>query len=268
VRRFAVAFVLLGLGAGCGGGDAPADRSREQVRAYITAANGVQQRFAPELEKTNEAYVAYARGDLAPEEALLRLQAGERLIVSARESVDELKPPREAAELHARLRKVYALNVSFAHQTALLASYQGEAEAALAPVQPENRRLARALKRSKTPAGQAAALQRFARALSDVLADLRAMEVPRVLRVSHNDQIRRLDATRVLSVRLREALRDADAKRIARLLKRFRGTAGDREPRSGLARDAITEYNRRYQQLNEAYVQVNRENVRLNRELR
>ena len=109
-------------------------------------------------------------GDLAPEAALLRLQAGERTIQQAQAAVGVCGRRARPWSCTRGWSTSTSLNVAFAHQTALLAGYQGAAEAALAPLDRENRRLARALKRSKTPAGQAAALSRFAGSVSDVLA--------------------------------------------------------------------------------------------------
>ncbi|HET6551743.1 MAG TPA: hypothetical protein VFG79_24965 [Solirubrobacter sp.] len=249
MRRAALAL-LCALVAGCGGGD----DARTRVRDYIVAANGVQERLRPELKRTNDAYVAFSRGKLSPDDAVTRLRAGERATVRARAAIGALRPPREASGLDARLRRVYAMNVAFAHQTTLLATYQRGAAQALAPLARDNRRLR-------------AALRRFAGELSRALRRLRALEVPAVLGVSHRDQIRRLDATRVLSVRLRRALEANDAKGVARLLRRFRRTAPDRRPRRALARRAIADYQRRYRQLNDAYADVSRENVRLNRTL-
>jgi hypothetical protein len=52
-------------------------------------------------------------------------------IRAARARLAELRPPQDARRLHSKLVRLFELNIDFARETALLASYLGGAEAAL-----------------------------------------------------------------------------------------------------------------------------------------
>jgi hypothetical protein len=254
--------VLAAL-AGCGGGG----DARSRVREYVTSANAIQRGSTDEFKRANEAYKAFARGELRPGVAVTQLSRSEHDIRAARDKLADLRPPREAEALHVKLEQVYDMNIGLAHQTVLLAAYQRSSDKVLAPLGAENRRLTSALGNAAGPQDQSAALRRFASRLGGILNALRALAPPRVLRVPHADQVRRLEATRTLADRLRRALDAQDAQEVALLLKRFRQTASQRRPRRALARRAIAAYERRYQRLNDAYANVFRETSRLDKTL-
>ena len=267
-RRSAPPLVGLCLAlaalAGCGGDDDP----RSRVRAYLDSANELQRGAADEFKRAGEDYVAFARGELRPGVAVERLERSETDIRATRDELAVLRPPREAVSLHSQLQRIYDMNLELAHQTALLAAYERGSDQALAPLDRYNRRLGAALRRADGPRAQARALERFAARLRRVLRRLGALEPPFVMRVPHADQLARLESTRSLAVRLRRALDAQDAERVARLLKRFRSGASERRPRRALARRALTQYERRYSQLNDAYADAYRELARLDKTLR
>jgi hypothetical protein len=266
-RRGALLVVLLAAGVGaCGGGGG--ESTRERLNDYVRSANTVERRFAEDFKRANDAYAAYARGELEPARAEADLARAETAIRSAREAVARLRPPGDARTLHARLLRYLDMNVTFAGETARLAVYTPGAEDALAPLERVNRQLNRRLSAATEPAGQADALRRFTRALDGMLRELRGLEVPAVLEPTHGDQVRRLAATRSLAGRLRAALLDHDAQRVARLLERFRANREDRRTRRKLAGRAIRQYERRYRALIDAYADVHREQARLDRALR
>jgi hypothetical protein len=257
-------LALAGL-AGCGGDD---DDARSRVRAYLDSANELQRGAADEFKRAGEDYIAFARGELRPRVAVERLERSESDIRATRDELAVLHPPREAVALHSQLQRVYDMNLELAHETALLAAFERSSDKALAPLERFNRQLGTGLRRADGPEQQARALERFAARLRTLLRELRALEPPLVMRVPHADQIARLESTRSLAVRLRRALQDQDAERVARLLKRFRSGASERRPRRKLARRALTQYERRYSQLNDAYADVYRELARLDKSLR
>jgi hypothetical protein len=252
--------LVLGVAA-CGGGP---DR-RERVAGYLDDANRVQARWAGSFKSANDAYVAFSRSELTDTDAVERLARAERDIRAARAEIGELEPPADARALHDKLIRVFEMNIDFADQTARLAEYVPAAESALAPLDGINRRLQRDLRRAGDATVQARALAGFSHRLGRILRDLRDLQVPAVLRVSHGDQVRALARTRSYSGRLRAALIDRDAQLVARLLKEFRRRPGASKPRRRLARQAIARYNRRYQSLNDAYVEVRREEARLDK---
>ena len=265
-RLGALVLLLLAAGVGACGGDDP--DPRERVEDYVQSANTVEQRYAGEFERANDAYVAFSRGELAPERARTDLTAAAGAIRAARDDVADLRPPAEARPLHDRYLRYLDMNLAFARETVRLAVYSPGSERALRPLPRVNRQLDRRLSAATEPEQQAAALRGFTRALDAMLADVRALDVPAVLRPTHDDQVRRLTTTRALAARLRAALVAQDAQRVARLLKRFRASAGDRRARRRLATRAIRGYERRYKALSDAYADVQREQSRLDRELR
>jgi hypothetical protein len=259
-----VLLVLLAVAAAgvaaCGGDQ---DSPRARVDTYVRGANAVQQRFAPDFQRANDAYAAYARGELKPRRAAADLARAEQALRAARAEVAALRPPAAAGALHERLLRYLDMNVGFARQTSRLAVYSPGADRALRPLDRANRGLSRRLADASDPDAQADALADFTRALDRILRKLRALEAPAVLAATHRDQVRRLDSTRSLARRLRRAVLDQDAERVARLLKRFRAHEGERGGRRRLAAKGVRRYNRRYEALTEAYQEVAREQARL-----
>ena len=263
MRSLATAAVaLLGL-AGCGGGD----DDRDAVERYIERANAVQQEFAPAFEDANLTYQQFAEGSMTPREATARLAQAEDAVRSARDELAGVEPPRDAQGLHSRLIRLFDMNLEFAHETALLASYQRGAAQALEPLAAADRRLQAGLDGADDAQQQVRALRRFGATVSRALDALGALEVPAILRPQHGDQVRRLTATQQLTRRLRASLEAEDAEGVARQLKRFRATADDRKPRKRLARRAIEQYTRRYRQLQDAYADLYRNQAQLDRAL-
>jgi hypothetical protein len=256
-----LAVSLVVAFAGCGG-----DKSspRDRINAYIRDANGLQRKAKPSLDRANETYAAYARGELATAASLRRLEGAQEAFVSVRDRLADITPPEEARRLHSRLLRAYDMSVDFARQTALMGSYSVAADKAIEPLSPAGRSLDRGLARRDARA-QARALRRFAAKLTVAIRKLDALEAPLVLSVGHEDQLRRLRATRKLAVGLRRGLIARDSRRVARLLARFRRADRTRRPRRRLARTAIREYNRRHELLVDGFADVRREQIRLAR---
>jgi hypothetical protein len=253
--------MALGTLAGCG--DDKQD-ARDQVRAYLKDVNRIERTAAPDVKRANKAYTRFARGKLKPEDAASELKRSDIEIRDVRDRLAALDAPERARPLHRKLVALYTGVARFTQQSAVLANYQWGADVALEPVARYNRDLRKGLGRAESASAQARLLDRFSRRIAGVVRDLRNLQAPQVLNVSHEDQIRRLDATRRLAARLRQALREGDAPLIARLVGRFSGQPGG-GPREGLARKAIAEYNNRYRELNQSYGDVYREYRRLDR---
>ena len=148
-------------------------------------ANTVARRFAGEFEQANAAYVAYSRGELRPARARTDLTAAAAAIRTARGDVADLEPSLDAQSLHEKYLRYLDMNVGFAEQTLRLAVYTPGAARALQPLDRVNRRLDRQLPAATEPGEQADALRRFTRSLDGMLADLRGLAVPAVLRPTH-----------------------------------------------------------------------------------
>ena len=254
-------FAVVVLGS-CGG----EDDERARVREFLRQSNAVMRLSADEFEHANRAYSAFARGRLPADEAAVSFGLAERDIRAARRRVARLRPPGDARALHARLVRVFDMNLGFARQTRLLAAYQDSAGATLRRLRRHERNLRTDLADAEGPDAQVAAMERFANGLQRTRRDLRALDVPRLLLVPHADQLRRLGVTYELAHELRGALEAQDEKRVAKLLVRFREQPNAR-PRPGPSRQAIGGYRQRYQELNRAYGDLAREQARLEREL-
>src|SRR5258705_12276219 len=109
-RRAAVALLALALVlGGCGG-----QSRRDRVEKYLTEANAVQDRAAPELAAANKAYVGFSQHKLAAGEAPSKLAAAERSIRATRAELAGISPPADARILHRRILRAYDLDAGLA----------------------------------------------------------------------------------------------------------------------------------------------------------
>jgi hypothetical protein len=262
----AALLALLSLGvvlAGCGGDER--DAVRERTERYIESEQAVMRRAQPDFERANQAYLAYAKGELEPESAADQVQEAERSIQNARDGVLVLEPPAEARRLHDQLVRYLDMNVELAGETTLLVRYVPAAAGALAPLGRANRRLEAHLADADNSEDQARILEQFEGRVDTIAGELRDLEVPAVLSPVHEEQVRRLVATQRLAGQLRRALRAQDAERVSVLLKRFRSTAPESDVRRRLTNQAVVRYTRRLQRIVAAYADVQQEQMRLAR---
>jgi hypothetical protein len=268
VRALGVMAVLVasaGLLAACGG--SKDEGRRDDVNRYIEQENAVMRGAQADFAKLNDAYAKFSKGQLEDAQAKHDLANAERTIRDARADVAHLRPPADAQALHSKVLHYLDVNVFLADETAKLAGYMPDAQAALAPLGKVNNSLQTNLSDAADATAQAAALDRFARALDRMLGKLHELVVPQVLRPAHGDQVRRLTTTRSLARDLRAALLDQDAEEVARLLKRFRANSAGGARRK-LADAALRHYTRRIRELDDAYAAVSREQQRLDEALR
>jgi hypothetical protein len=265
MRRLAMAITILAAGTAapaCGGDGG----ERAAVDAYVRDANAIQRALQPQYRRANASYVAFSRGKAPAGRSAADLARARDAIGSARARLARLRPPAAARQLHAGLLRLMDLNAGLAGETAQLAVYQQRAPRLLRPLARADRRLRSALRGATTAAGQAAALEGFARGLDRVATGLARLEAPPIMRPAHQQQIRRLRTTRSLAERLRGALLAQDPPAVARLLARFR-SASSTPQSSAVGASAIRQYNRRFRRLNAAFQAVSREEIRLNRSL-
>ena len=100
-------------------------------------------------------------------------------IRAARARLAELRPPQDARRLHSKLMRLFELNIDFARETALLASYLGGAEAALTRLG-RYEELRAELADADESGAHAKALRRFRDRLALTHSRLRALDAPRV----------------------------------------------------------------------------------------
>lgn len=259
------ALLVVVCAAGCG---SQKESPRTGVAAYIERANAVQLRAAPAVRQAGAVYAEQADGRLVPARQLRELRAAEAALEGTRGKLGTLSPPIEARRLHDLLLRVLDLDVSLTRQTVRLASYAQSAPRILRPLGPAGRRLSRRLERQDAPEEQAASIGAYVSTLDRMLRGLGRLEVPSVLRPTHEDQVRRLERTRSLARQLRLAAAAADAQRLARLLIRFAKAGGTtRLEERKLAKRGRASYAAQLRRLQDAQGRLTREQIRLNREI-
>jgi hypothetical protein len=249
--------LVLPLLAGCGGDD-----DRDRVERYIMRANAVQQRFAPQFQKANESYARFAEGELGSLRADVELSAAEAALRDAHTQLERVDPPAPATALHRRLLNVVEMNAEFAAESTALARYLPRARRSLRRVGKIGEQLRVRLQDAATPAAQADALTRYARAIERRYDALYALQPPPILLATHHAQLGRLSASSRLARQLRSASEARDSGRVAELLLEFRAVSRQ-SGRSRLTRGALREYNDRYRAVNEAAAELRREQGRL-----
>ena len=235
-----VAVSLASLAAACGG-----DEQRDEVERYISAANGVQERFAPRFAEANQAYAKFAKGDLDDVRADIDLTAAEQALRDARSRVAALDPPDMAVPMHRRLLRVYEANADFAAESTRLGRYLPAARKVMKPLPGIGRRLRNRLRAADEPAAQTAAFEKYARGVYGVYSGLRRLDPPPVLLPTHRAQLSRLSQSDRLADALAGAAGQRDSKRVARLLLRFRRLA-EQSTSSAVTKAALRRYGDRY----------------------
>lgn len=256
-----LALVSTGVVGGCGG-----ESDRDRVEGYLDDANAIQKRSAPAFRRANKIYARFSTGDLPRTRAPEELARAEGSIRSARARLAKLDPPKETAELHRRLLRVYDLNARLARETTQLARYLPAAAAALQPLSRVNRRLRERLGSSAGPEAQGQALGQYAETLKGVAARLKRLRPPPVLAASDRARIERLTLTRKLAAGLQSAIEGRDPRRVAQLLLRFRRVNAE-QPTRTFATQSLRAYNRRYREVFRAAGAVQQERRRIERSL-
>ena len=96
--------------SGCGG--SPSER--ERVTAYLDDAGGVQARWSRALETANRAYADFAAGRLKGDAAVQRMTKARDDVQALRDALATLTPPAEARPLHAKMLRVFDLDLALA----------------------------------------------------------------------------------------------------------------------------------------------------------
>ena len=262
VATVAVTVVVLLL-TGCGDDHA----GRHAVARYVSAVNSVElQMKGPlvELQHTNarfstkkpaatHAHAVHAR------ETLVRLQ----------HKLQQLKPPPEAARLHARMLTLVAAEVALAREVESLSVFLPRIAQALAPMGAIQKKLNVELRASKKRAAQARALETYAQALDAPVRALRALDPPPISQPVRNGQLATLVRVRGTALALAQALRAHADARLPALEREF--TVAARSDSSVTAQRArvaaIVAYNKRVKTLGTLATSVEKEQRRLDRTL-
>lgn len=262
-RVAAVAAVVL-IVAGCGDDHA----GRRAVGGYVSDVNRVEldmRGALVELQRTNG---QFSTKDSAKTHA--RAVSARKTIRRLERELQRLRPPKEAAQLHARLLSLVAAELSLAREVESLSLFLPRVSVALAPMQAIQQRLNAALRAAKGRAAQADALERYAAALDGPVAGLRALHPPPLSEPVRDGQLRTLVRVRALALELAHAVRTHQNARLPALERRFAAAARSDETVSAQKARivAIVAYNKRVARLGELAASVQQERKRLDKSLR
>ena len=250
--------------AGCGNDHA----GRRAVAKYVTAVNRIELDMRGPLVELQRTNAQFSTKDSAATHA--RAVKARKTIRGLQRELQDLDPPKEAAELHTRLLALVAAELDLAREVESLSLFLPRVSAALAPMEAIQRKLNAALRAAKGRTAQADTLERYARALEAPIADLSALDPPPLSQPVRDGQLRTLVRVRTIAIELARALRAHQDARLPALERRF--TAGARSDETVSAQRArivaIAAYNKRVTRLKELAASVLRERTRLDKSLR
>lgn len=247
-------------------GDDAAER-RAAVRSYIARVNMTQQELAVELVSVNEAYGTLKLQPATLPAQIERLDEAEATLAALTARVRALRPPADAATLHRELVALLGLQVEFAAEVTALARYLLVEVSVQRKLAVHTRRLSAALTESETAAGQGAALDRYARALSSVVTALEGATAPPVVEPSRIRELARAKRLVALSGKLGASLTGGEAQQVDRLFRSFAQATADTGT-TRAERGAVIAFNRRSRVIADKRAAVNRERARLDRAVR
>jgi hypothetical protein len=260
----ALVAILIVVGSLFLGGDG--DAHREEVSRYILRVNQVQQGLGAALVQVNRAYAGLRLGgDQAPGQ-LSALEDAEGTMRLLAQQVGALRPPEEAAALHAELERLMAMQVALAHEVTELGRYVPRLADADRKLAAAGVRLRRELAAEPSPAAQARAFGRYGDLLRAVAEDVEALSAPPVLEPARVAEVARLRRLARLTGRLRTALDEARAASVARLTQELSNAAAAAGA-TGPGRTAVAAYRRRLRAVEKQRAAVERARERLDRRL-
>lgn len=262
-RAAAIAAVVLTV-AGCGDDHA----GRRAVAGYVTTVNRVELDMRGPLVELQRTNARFSTKNSAETHA--RAVKARRTISGLQRELQDLDPPKEAAELHTRLLALVAAELDVAREVESLSLFLPRISAALAPMQSIQRKLNAALRAAKGRTAQAETLERYARSLEAPIADLGALDPPPLSQPVRDGQLRTLVRVRTIALELAQALRAHQDARLPALEREFTAAARSNETvsaqRTRMA--AIAAYNKRVRRLGELAASVLRERTQLDKSLR
>jgi hypothetical protein len=261
-RRLAAAGLGIALlAAGCGG------HSRAKaVSQYIDQVNAVQRGLTIPL-----ADIAVLNRELQNGANLeaqgSKLEQSARTLRTLERRLDALEPPVEANRLDSLMRRAVHAEWELAHELTLAAAYARASRPPLADAAAAQTRVRAALRATRKPAPQAAALDSFAEALDGVAEQLRRLQPPPTLAPQHRTSIRMYERIAASAGELAAALRAG--KDVARPLHDLQVAAGCG---SSIAAQkariaAVVAYNRRVLRAKRLLAEAQSERTRLERTL-
>jgi hypothetical protein len=187
VRR-AVGLVLLLVLVVSGCGSSAKSKRRDAVNHYLGQVETIQTRFTPSFTIANQAYRDFAKGKGGPKQ-LQRLRGAEVSIIAARDALQQLNPPPDAAKLHRQLLQLYDLDAALGLEAITLQQFLPSVRRVLKDLARVNNSYRRNLGATTTAGEQATALDSYSTAVGNVVADFRRLGPPPALRPWQSAQV-------------------------------------------------------------------------------
>jgi len=242
--RRSLGLVLLVVLVVSGCGSSAKDKRRDAVNEYLSRVDQIQTRFSPSFNLANEAYRDFARGK-GGRQQLAKLRGAEVAIIGARDSLQQLSPPKDARKLHAQLIQLYNLDVALGLEALTLQQFLPAVRGVLRDLARVNTSYRKSLAGAKTARQQADALDSYADAVSGVVEQFRTMAPPRALQPWRAAQMTRLQQISDTGHLLAKALRAGDRNAVKALIARFRFLLSHQPNVSQAQHDAVKAYDNR-----------------------
>jgi hypothetical protein len=242
-RSLGLVLLLIVLVAG-GCGSSAKDKRRDAVNEYLNRVDQIQTRFAPSFTLANQAYRDFAKGKSGKEQ-LAKLRGAEVAIIGARDSLQQLDPPKDAQKLHRQLVQLYNLDAALGLEALTLQQFLPQVRQVLRDLARVNKSYRTSLAGTKTAGDQATALDSYADAVETVVREFRTMAPPPALAPWRAAQMTRLQQIVDTGHLLAKALRAGDRKAVTGLIKRFRFLLSHQPNVSQAQHDAVKSYDDR-----------------------
>ena len=262
------ALALCCLAAACGGGKSTA--RRDAVATYILRVDAIEQRLAKPLLDVSKANRDFARGRGTSPVARRELVRAQATITRLQRQLRGVKPPPDAAKLHALVLQFVAREQALGGEVVQLATFIPAFTGTLTLLAVPNAELKRVLGQKKaTLSARAAALDRYHAQLEPVLAKLRRLDPPPSSRPVWAQQIGTLEDVQTAVAKLADALAGKQYAAIPTLLHRLNtaAVANQSQAAQGAQIAAVKAYNARISALNGLGSRISTETARLQRTL-
>lgn len=241
-RSLGLVLLIVLVAGGCG--SSAKDKRRDAVNEYLNRVDEIQTRFAPSFTIANEAYRDFARGKSGKKQ-LAKLRGAEIAIVGARDSLQQLDPPKDAQKLHQQLVKLYNLDAALGLEALTLQQFLPEVRRVLTDLARVNKSYRSSLANTTTAGAQATALDNYANAVAGVVTEFRSMAPPPALQPWRAAQMTRLAQIADTGHQLATALRVGDRNAVRGLITRFRFLLSHQPNVSQAQHDAVKAYDDR-----------------------
>jgi hypothetical protein len=259
-RAFGLVLLIVLVASGCG--SSAKDKRRDAVNKYLNRVDEIQARFAPSFALANQAYRDFAKGK-GGKTQLAKLRGAEVAIIGARDSLQQLDPPKDAEKLHGQLVRLYNLDAAVGLEAITLQQFLPQVQQVLRDLARVNRSYRTSLATTTTARQQATALDSYADQVAKVVKEFRTLAPPPALDPWRAAQMTRLQQIVDTGHNLAKALRVGDRNAVKGLIIRFRFLLSHQPNVSQAQHDAVKSYDNRLVGINRLQGKIQEEHQRL-----